>query len=60
MTPLDQIHIYRRRIAMRKETGRQTFKLEARLQALVLAQLIAETARKPRVRVPAVMKKGGT
>ena len=58
MTLQDQIQIYRRRIAMRKETGRQTFKLEAQLQALVLAQLIAETSPKPRVRVTAVMRKG--
>ena len=58
MTLQEQIDIYRRRIAMRKKTGRQTFKLEARLQALVFAQLIAEGPAKPRVRVPAIMRKG--
>lgn len=59
MTLQNQINIYRSRIAMRKQAGMQTFKLEARLQALVLAQLIAETASKPRIQVPAVMRKGG-
>lgn len=61
MTLQQQIEILRRRIAMRKETNRSTFKLEARLTALVTAQLIAENeAFKPRIRVPAGSSKAVT